>query len=92
MHMPWKWDRLSANHNITFHDVVNQAHQHLWHKQNISYNPRMLEVRYDDADYIDAVKFHLMAFRIQWRWHQAINNPKYALCRKRLMKMFAELQ
>jgi hypothetical protein len=90
--LPWNfWVISQYNPHISLGDVLN--HPELpWWWCGLSTNPSIFKLRINDPDFPqDEIRRHMAAFKIQTQWRQTINNPRYHLCKKRLMKDFDEL-
>ena len=87
---PWDYTKLSSNKNITW-DIVegssqgSQGSQHAWNWERLSSNPSIFKLTDQDVCFISRVCY------IQTRWRDALYNPKYAICRRRILREFNEL-
>ena len=78
----WDWKYLSKNPNITW-EIVKDNSDKDWRWRCLSKNPftKNKEIFIERK-----LKEHMMAFRIQCRWRRANYDPKYKLCKNRIMK------
>ena len=83
----WSWNRLSYNPNITW-EIVKDNPDEDWYWGWLSSNPftKNKEIFIEQK-----LKEHMMAFRIQTYWRRANYDPKYKLCKNRLMKQYEML-
>lgn len=86
----WNWEKLASNPAISTGDIFLYPNlpwvwEQIW--VSTSHDDRLLIVNEKDNDYLINKK----AYVIQKAWKQAILNPSYTLCRKRLKKEFDEL-
>ena len=79
-----RWGELSKNPNITW-EIVKDNPDIPWDWWNLSSNPftKNKEIFIERK-----LKEHMMAFRIQCRWRRANYDPKYKLCKNRIMKEY----
>ena len=76
----WEW--LSKTPNITW-EIVKDNPDKPWDWSYLSQN----QFKINKEIFIERkLKEHMMVFRIQCRWRRANYDPKYKLCKKRLMK------
>jgi hypothetical protein len=82
---PWDYSIMSMNKNITWQIVKDSSPGINWDWEMLSDNPSILELSENDVEFLTMVQF------IQKRWRDALYNPKYAICRKRILREFNEL-
>jgi hypothetical protein len=82
--MPWDYTLISASEIITWQIVEDNQHIN-WDWEMLSDNPSILELSENDVEFLSCVHY------IQTRWRDALYNPKYAICRKRILREFNEL-
>jgi hypothetical protein len=80
----WDYSVLSTNRNITWDVVLDNSHI-AWDWVNLSSNPGIFKLTDQDVKFISTVRY------IQKRWRDVLYNPKYVICRKRIMREFSEL-
>jgi hypothetical protein len=80
----WNYSLLSLNQNITW-DIVIDNPNTKWNWVNLSSNPSIFKLTDQDVKFISTVRY------IQDMWRNALYNPKYTICRKRIMREFNEL-
>ena len=72
--MPWHYAEMSANPTLCL-DYVLEHPNHSWDYEQIARNPYL-------NDYVDVLRRHLAAFRIQLYWRKCITNHVYTICHK----------
>lgn len=70
---------------LTYHPLITHINKGLY------YNSSFLKMSPYDSDVFDYIKKYNMAKRIQRQWRHCISNPKYLMCRKRLLTELSEL-
>ena len=92
-HLAWHWPCICiTNNKITYHDIISTINTIPWLWIYVQTRPSLLHINISqDPDALYEVRRHLAAFRIQLAFRQAISNPKYAMCRKRLLSEFQML-
>ncbi len=81
---PWDYSQLSLNQKITW-DIVQENPQVEWNWGLLCANPSIFKLTDQDVKFVSSVRY------IQKMWREALYNPKYAICRKRILKEFIEL-
>ena len=81
---PWDYSKLSLNKNINW-DIVRDNQDKPWDWERLSSNPSIFKLTDQDVCFISRVCY------IQTRWRDALYNPKYAVCRRRILTEFNEL-
>ena len=90
---PWYYPQLSYNANITW-DIVegsqgSQDRHIAWNWHSLSANPSVFRLTTDDIKMLSKLVPNVRC--IQARWRDAFYNPRYKICRQRIMKEFNEL-
>ena len=80
----WNYSLLSLNQNITW-DIVIDNPNIKWNWAYLCTNPSIFKLTDQDVKYISTIRY------IQERWRDVLYNPKYTICRKRIMREFNEL-
>ncbi len=94
--LPWDYSRLSSNQNLTWDFVEGSQGSHgsqgsqgspniVWNWSYLSTNPSIFKLTDQDVKFLSSVRY------IQDMWRNALYNPKYTICRKRIMREFNEL-
>ena len=78
---PWDWSGLSYNKNITW-EIVKENMDKPWIWRGLSCNENML-LSLDDK--LNIVLENHSALVIQRVWRMVVSNPKFLVCKKRLM-------
>jgi hypothetical protein len=84
---PWNWDQLYKHIDIHLEELLEVASKYPAAKwESLAHNPNM----FASAKAIMAkYRKYRSARLIQRAWRTCINNPEYAICRKRLLREFA---
>lgn len=83
----WDWSAVSLNPNINLNIVENNLN-YPWDKKNLLSN----SMNNYKNEWINQKRQEIIsAFRIQRIWRNCISNPKYLLAKKKINKMFQEI-
>ena len=89
----WHWDIVSrADNRVTYSDIMRTRGAIPWKQAIVLARPSLLHVDTctPDPDVLQAARRHVAARRIQRAFRQAMGNPSYTMCRRRLMWEFEE--
>lgn len=89
--MPWNWKSLSRLKNLKFDDIIRNLDKD-WSWKELSKNANIFNVCNSDLDFINFLREKNAANTIKRKWHLINNNPEYVVARKRIGKMFDDLQ
>jgi hypothetical protein len=81
----WDWLNISQNLNISLHIILSNPDKP-WNWNNISKNPNLFKINISKV-----VREYFAQKTILKYWRNAICNPEYKICKKRLQKEFDEL-
>ena len=72
--LPWRYDGMSANPTLCL-DYIREHPNKSWHYNDIARNPFI-------NDYINVLRRHMAAFRIQLYWRKCTSDHVYDICHK----------
>jgi hypothetical protein len=79
------WLYISLNPNITLKNIEANLDKP-WNWSCLSLNPNLFALD------LKVIREHFAAKLIQRKWRNAISNPNYAICKKRLLKEYKEFE
>ena len=82
---PWDWYYISKNLNITW-EIIQDNPDKPWNWNLLCQNPNLFKI-----DIPKVVREYFAKKTIVKYWRNAISNPEYTICKKRLQKEFDEL-
>jgi len=84
----WNWYEISMNPNITW-DIIKENPSMPWKLKLISKNPMIYEL--STKKKIEIAREYFAQKRITRYWRECISNPAYLVCKRRLIREFAQL-
>jgi hypothetical protein len=81
---PWNWCGFSRNPSITW-EIVEENPDKPWDWWGLSKNPNIL---LSDLELCTIIRKHRSIKIIKRVWKCAVSDPKYIVCRKRLLREF----
>jgi hypothetical protein len=80
--MPWDWNKISINRNITY-DIVKNNLDKPWDWSCLSLHPNIFKFSEENI-----IREYIAARKIVRAFKEANSNPEYKLCRDRLLREF----